>query len=47
MQCDQCGERPAAIHLTQIVNNAVTQAHLCETCAAETKSPRFLKPSAC
>ncbi|OGU04802.1 MAG: hypothetical protein A2W29_09140 [Gemmatimonadetes bacterium RBG_16_66_8] len=35
MQCDQCGERPAAIHLTQIVNNAVTQAHLCETCAAE------------
>jgi protein arginine kinase activator len=35
MQCDHCGERPAAIHLTQIVNNAVTQVHLCETCAAE------------
>lgn len=35
MQCDHCGERPAAIHLTQIVNNSVTTLHLCETCAAE------------
>jgi protein arginine kinase activator len=35
MQCENCGERPAAIHLTQIVNNAVTQQHLCEVCAAE------------
>ena len=35
MQCDQCGERPAAIHLTQIVNNEVTTLHLCESCAAE------------
>jgi protein arginine kinase activator len=35
MQCENCGERPAAIHLTQIVNNTVTQQHLCEVCAAE------------
>ena len=35
MQCDHCGERPAAIHLTQIVNNSVTTLHLCEACAAE------------
>ncbi len=35
MQCDHCGERPAAIHLTQIVDNTVTTVHLCETCAAE------------
>ncbi len=35
MQCDQCGERPAAIHLTQIVSNSVTTVHLCEVCAAE------------
>lgn len=35
MQCDHCGERPAAIHLTQIVNNNVTTVHLCEECAAE------------
>lgn len=35
MQCDHCGDRPAAIHLTQIVNNNVTTVHLCESCAAE------------
>jgi protein arginine kinase activator len=35
MQCDNCHERPAAIHLTQIVDNSVTTVHLCEECAAE------------
>ncbi len=35
MQCDNCGERPAAIHLTQIEGNSVTTVHLCEECAAE------------
>ena len=31
MLCDQCRERDAVVHLTQIVENAVTQLHLCET----------------
>ena len=35
MLCENCGEREAQIHLTQIVNNNVTQLHLCEQCAAE------------
>jgi protein arginine kinase activator len=35
MVCDQCRERDAIVHLTQIVENAVTQVHLCEKCAAE------------
>lgn len=35
MQCDKCHERPAAIHLTQIVDNSVTTMHLCEQCASE------------
>jgi protein arginine kinase activator len=35
MLCDQCGEREAAVHLTQIIENAVSQLHLCEKCAAE------------
>ncbi len=35
MQCDECKERPAAIHLTLIVNDSVTTVHLCEQCAAE------------
>ncbi len=35
MQCDHCKDRPATIHLTQIVDNSVTTRHLCEQCAAE------------
>lgn len=35
MVCSQCQERDALVHLTQIVDNAVTQVHLCERCAAE------------
>jgi protein arginine kinase activator len=35
MDCDQCHEREAVIHLTQIVNEQVTTLHLCERCAAE------------
>ena len=35
MMCEQCHEREAVIHLTQIVNEQVTTLHLCERCAAE------------
>ncbi len=35
MVCDTCKERDAVVHLTRIVENAVTQLHLCEKCAAE------------
>ena len=35
MICSQCQERDAVVHLTQIVENAVAQVHLCEKCAAE------------
>lgn len=34
MLCDQCHERDAVVHLTQIVEAQVTQLHLCEKCAA-------------
>jgi protein arginine kinase activator len=34
MLCDHCQERDAVVHLTRIVDNAVTQVHLCEKCAA-------------
>ena len=34
MLCDQCRERDAVVHLTQIVEAEVTQLHLCEKCAA-------------
>lgn len=35
MLCENCGEREAAIHLTQIVETEMTTHHLCEICAAE------------
>lgn len=35
MLCEHCKERDAVVHLTRIVDNAVTQLHLCEKCAAE------------
>jgi protein arginine kinase activator len=35
MVCDTCREKDAVVHLTQIVDGAVSQIHLCEKCAAE------------
>lgn len=35
MLCDQCRERDAVVHVTQIVAQSVAQVHLCERCAAE------------
>ncbi len=35
MVCDTCRERDAVVHLTQVVDGAVTQVHLCEKCAAD------------
>ena len=34
MLCDNCKERDAVVNLTSIVDNAITQLHLCEKCAA-------------
>jgi protein arginine kinase activator len=35
MTCENCGEREAVVHLTQIEDAQVTTVHLCERCAAE------------
>lgn len=35
MRCDQCHEREAVVHLTQVENDQVSTVHLCERCAAE------------
>lgn len=35
MQCQRCGERPAVIQLTTVVDNTQTTQHLCEACAAQ------------
>ncbi|WP_195576659.1 UvrB/UvrC motif-containing protein [Paenibacillus sp. 1001270B_150601_E10] len=35
MMCQQCGEKPATLHFTKIVNGQKTEFHLCESCARE------------
>ncbi|NGP46724.1 hypothetical protein G4V62_17885 [Bacillaceae bacterium SIJ1] len=35
MKCDNCQQRPATVHFTQIVNQEKSVQHLCEVCAAE------------
>ena len=33
MLCDICGESPATVHLTEIIDDKMTELHLCEDCA--------------
>ena len=35
MNCDECKQRPASVHLTKIFNNQKTELHLCEECAKQ------------
>jgi len=38
MQCDVCGKKKATVHLTEIVDEQMTELHLCEDCAREKSS---------
>ncbi|MGB9886916.1 MAG: UvrB/UvrC motif-containing protein [Moorellales bacterium] len=33
MLCEDCGQRPATVHITKLVNNQKSEYHLCEECA--------------
>lgn len=35
MQCDECGKRPASVHITKVENGKKTDIHLCEQCAMQ------------
>ncbi len=35
MQCDVCGKKKATVHLTEIVDEQMSELHLCEDCARE------------
>lgn len=35
MQCDICGKKKATVHLTEIVDEQMSEMHLCEDCARE------------
>ncbi|KUP04594.1 hypothetical protein Q73_14785 [Bacillus coahuilensis m2-6] len=41
MVCQECGERPASLHFTKIVNGEKTEVHLCPVCAQE-KNESFI-----
>lgn len=35
MICQECNQRPAALHFTKIINGEKAEVHLCEKCAQE------------
>ena len=35
MQCDICGKKRATVHLTEIVDEQMSEMHLCEECARQ------------
>ncbi|MGE4357173.1 MAG: UvrB/UvrC motif-containing protein [Candidatus Omnitrophota bacterium] len=35
MLCDICGKKQATVHVTEIINNQITEMHICEDCARE------------
>lgn len=37
MKCDNCKQRPATVHLINVVNNDKSEAHLCDECARQRK----------
>ncbi|WP_232699763.1 UvrB/UvrC motif-containing protein [Brevibacillus daliensis] len=35
MNCEECGTRPATLHVTKIINGEKTETHFCEQCAKD------------
>lgn len=35
MKCEICGKKKATVHLTELVDNQVSELHICEDCARE------------
>ncbi|WP_085504849.1 UvrB/UvrC motif-containing protein [Thalassobacillus devorans] len=35
MECQECHQRPATVHLTKVINGDKTEIHVCEQCAKE------------
>src|SRR5258706_10075592 len=44
MLCQICGKNPAVLHFTQIVENKMSEYHLCEVCAEEKGFTEPVKP---
>ncbi|MFC0525681.1 UvrB/UvrC motif-containing protein [Pontibacillus salicampi] len=35
MECQECHQRPATLHFTQVINDHKKEVHVCDTCAYE------------
>ncbi len=42
MLCERCGQRPATVHYTEIINGNKRESHLCEMCSGEIKPQGFV-----
>lgn len=41
VECERCHQRPATVHLTEIINNQKRTMRLCEQCAREVQEQSF------
>ncbi|MDA8336510.1 MAG: UvrB/UvrC motif-containing protein [Peptococcaceae bacterium] len=41
MLCERCQERPATVHITEIMNSQTRKIHLCEQCARDLQAQSF------
>ena len=39
MLCEKCHQKPATVHMQQIVNGAKTEMHLCQDCSTQIDTP--------
>lgn len=44
MLCEYCGKNPATVHLKKVINNYVTELHLCDECAKKNSNFHFDTP---
>jgi len=40
--CEECGQKPATVHVTRVSNGQKTERHLCEQCAREQGELEFV-----
>ncbi|HBC92909.1 MAG TPA: hypothetical protein DCZ10_08400 [Pelotomaculum sp.] len=41
MLCERCGQRPATVHITEIINGNKKETHVCQACAGEVQPQGF------
>ena len=39
MLCEKCHQKPATVHMHQIINGAKTEIHLCQDCSTQIEAP--------